>query len=270
MLRTFASAEPAAGVEASGVGGREEAVLLAKFRDAYVAFMTTPGSHNDSYASTCHRMFFANMVSGRPLDRCPDNDGHNVDTMDALTLAVPVVLGHFAAAGEGGSVDEQAAAAAALAAVRVTRHVSPAFEPFCAALVGLLLAALRGEDLRGAVETAARRSLGASYEAGTLAALVARGDEDPVVACYVDSGFFAMLFMLHKYADADLGAAALANANAGGENVARGALLGAVFGARPGAKGSAAGWCSDGLLHGKDIDAEINAFLLSSSVAAGR
>lgn len=52
----------------------------AAFRDAYVAWMTTPGSHNDSYASTCHRMFFANYAHGKrdPAD-CPDNDRHNVD-----------------------------------------------------------------------------------------------------------------------------------------------------------------------------------------------
>lgn len=48
------------------------------FRDAYIKFMTTPGSHNDTYASTCHRMFFANMIFKKrdPKD-CPDNDGHN-------------------------------------------------------------------------------------------------------------------------------------------------------------------------------------------------
>ena len=34
------------------------------FRERYMKFMTTPGSHNDTYASTCHRMFFANAVRG--------------------------------------------------------------------------------------------------------------------------------------------------------------------------------------------------------------
>jgi hypothetical protein len=29
------------------------------FREQYVTFMTTPESHHDTYASTCHRMFFA-------------------------------------------------------------------------------------------------------------------------------------------------------------------------------------------------------------------
>jgi ADP-ribosyl-[dinitrogen reductase] hydrolase len=51
------------------------------FREAYVKFMTTEGSHNDTYASTCHRMFFANLVLRKlPPEQCPDNDRHNVDT----------------------------------------------------------------------------------------------------------------------------------------------------------------------------------------------
>ena len=114
----------------------------------YVKFMTTPGSHNDTYAGTCHRMFFANWKAGvpRPLtpalplqpafaacrcgaphpsqhtlpfrevrlapsspfccsseDRhisfaglppqdCPDNDGHNVDTIDGLVGLIPVIV----------------------------------------------------------------------------------------------------------------------------------------------------------------------------------
>ena len=53
------------------------------FRQAYIDFMTTPGTHNDTYASTCHRMFFANYHYKKldPKD-CPDNDKHNVDTID--------------------------------------------------------------------------------------------------------------------------------------------------------------------------------------------
>ena len=58
---------------------------------AYVTFMTTPGSHNDTYASTCHRMFFANYVKGKAPQNCADNDGHNTDAIDALTLTIPVI-----------------------------------------------------------------------------------------------------------------------------------------------------------------------------------
>jgi len=43
------------------------------FRERYIKFMTTPGSHNDTYASTCHRMFFANLVKGRSIYSFPCN-----------------------------------------------------------------------------------------------------------------------------------------------------------------------------------------------------
>jgi ADP-ribosyl-[dinitrogen reductase] hydrolase len=59
---------------------------------------------------------------------------------------------------------------------------------------------------------------------------------DPMTACYIDSSFPALLFFAYKYAD-DLEAGLLANANAGGENVARGSALGALLGAAHGMAG---------------------------------
>ena len=64
------------------------------FTEKYMQFMQTPGTHNDTYASTAHRMFFANVVRGKPPHECADNDGHNTDAIDALTLAVPVILAY--------------------------------------------------------------------------------------------------------------------------------------------------------------------------------
>ena len=58
--------------------------------------MTTPGTHNDTYAATAHRMFFANWVrSGRPtegqkLRELADNDGHNTDSVDGLINVLPL------------------------------------------------------------------------------------------------------------------------------------------------------------------------------------
>lgn len=63
-----------------------------KLRENYVSFMTTPGAYNDCYISTSHRMFFANRERGFPLDQCPDNDNHNVDTTCGLPITVPVAL----------------------------------------------------------------------------------------------------------------------------------------------------------------------------------
>ena len=67
------------------------------FRKAYIDFMTTKDSHNDTYASTCHRMFFANLIIGKldPKD-CPDNDGHNVDAIDGLVLPTVTALAETA------------------------------------------------------------------------------------------------------------------------------------------------------------------------------
>ena len=57
-----------------------------------------------------------------------------------------------------------------------------------------------------------------------------RGGQDPMSACYVRSNFPVTLMMAYKYADSPE-RAVLASANAGGENVNRNALLGAIMGA---------------------------------------
>ena len=50
-----------------------------------------------------------------------------------------------------------------------------------------------------------------------------------MTACYIASNFPVMLKIAYKYAD-DPKAALLASANAGGENVNRSAILGALMG----------------------------------------
>lgn len=64
-----------------------------------------------------------------------------------------------------------------------------------------------------------------------LAKYVGGDGSDPMVACYIDSSFPAMLHLAYRYADHGPRMGLLANANAGGENVARGSALGALFGA---------------------------------------
>ena len=66
--------------------------------------------------------------------------------------------------------------------------------------------------------------------------------------------------MAYKYADS-VERTLLANANAGGENVARGSLLGSLVGAYHGIDGFPK-WSVNGLLKGKEIDAEIKGLLL--------
>ena len=84
-----------------------------------------------------------------------------------------------------------------------------------------------------------------------------------MVACYIESSYPALLFFAYKYAN-NPEAAILANANAGGENVARGSLLGALLGAQHGMQGFPA-W-THGLKAKDAIMQEIDALVQSSVV----
>lgn len=80
---------------------------------------------------------------------------------------------------------------------------------------------------------------------------------DPMVACYIDSSFPAMLHLAYRYADLGPRTALLANANAGGENVARGSALGALLGASYGVQGFPESLRA--LYNRNEIEAEIKA-----------
>lgn len=68
-----------------------------------------------------------------------------------------------------------------------------------------------------------------------------------------------MLFLAYKYGHS-VEDCILANANAGGENVARGALLGALVGAAHGMEGFPK-WSVEGLHRKSEIDMEIKGLL---------
>merc|ERR1712054_398278 len=122
----------------TGGGGRgsDKGSIIAKdgtfdrahFTERYVEFMTTPGSHNDTYASTAHRMFFANRQQGKPLTECPDNDHHNVDVIDAFDVPVVVALA------TAQSPDPEAVKSSALA----TRGLSPQVLRHCELISDIL------------------------------------------------------------------------------------------------------------------------------------
>lgn len=220
------------------------------FLQHYVEFMQTPGSHNDTYASTAHRMFFANLVRGLPPTQCADNDGHNVDAIDALTLTIPVILKYA----ESSAEERNAKVKEIIRCTRKTR----ALDSYAVAYSDMLVSVLNGEDLRTAVEKCGSRLGDSDGLVRSVRTMVERARGDPMVACYIDSSFPALLFFAYKYAESPE-AAVLANANAGGENVARGSLLGALVGAAHGLEAFPA-W-SHGLYAKDEIMAEIDAFV---------
>jgi len=85
--------------------------------------------------------------------------------------------------------------------------------------------------------------------------MVESSNDDPMTACYINSSFPALLHFAYKYAE-NPEAAILANANAGGENVARGSVLGALMGAAHGMNGLPE-WGKSGLKAAKEINLEV-------------
>merc|ERR1719320_675720 len=217
------------------------------YRKSYMKFMQTPNSHNDTYAATAHRMFFKNLVGGKDPKLCPDNDGHNVDSIDALTIAVPVIIQYS-------QTDAATRNAKVVEAIHVLRNVKRV-EPYAIILSDMLVRIMvKGEDLRAVVLDAATKVGIRNFKE-----VVKSSKQDPMAACYIDSSFPAMLFLLYKYADS-VEKAILANANAGGENVARGALVGAIIGAHYGMDGFP-DWSKEGLFAKKEISTEIEEFV---------
>ena len=116
-------------------------------------------------------MFFANREQGRAPRDCPDNDGHNVDTIDGLVLPTVVSL---AAAAKGAAPAARRADAAGCAGV--TRS-SPTLERAAAAWSDVIARVVAGGDAAAALEeTADVLGLGAPG----LRALAA--GPDPVVS----------------------------------------------------------------------------------------
>jgi ADP-ribosyl-[dinitrogen reductase] hydrolase len=217
------------------------------YRTGYISFMTTPGTHNDTYAGTCHRMFFKNMVDGVTPKDCPDNDAHNVDAIDALMVLPPVVLSHIH------STPTERSKAIKIA-IQTTRQTNAVLK-YANAYSDMLLSLLEGMSMQDAAQNAGA-VLG--YD---IAAQVRRSsrDMDPMVACYIDSSFPAMLFFAHKYGEQGIETLLLASANAGGENVGRGSLLGALAGARYGKK-SIPQSLVDGLVLSEALQSESSLF----------
>lgn len=226
----------------TSTGGRFSA---EDFRQRYVKFMTTPGSHNDTYASTCHRMFFEKWRSGVPPAECPDNDGHNVDTIDGLVLPSVVALATLA---RGESVEEATRQATEALAVTRASSVLPQYLHIMATFLSKIL---HKTPINDAAAQVAQKAYGSDLKNAV------RARDDPVVACYIGGSFPALLHFAYKYGTSNANEALLASANAGGENVHRNEVFGLLLGANQGRKGLHG--FEEGLQKFSELDTEIAA-----------
>ena len=223
-----------------------------KFQDAYIQFMTTPGSHNDTYASTCHRMYFFNHHFRQlPPKDCPDNDGHNVDTIDGLIL--PTIAAMAAASKSSATVQDVETVATQCAAV--TRK-SSRLEEDSRVWSQLVFSSVREED-----DNAFGRQLNECAQSLHLPRLPRADGRDQMTACYLSQSLPPLFDMMAKYIPRnDVWGALISNANVGGENVHRGSILGAILGARAGYQ-ALPSQLVNGLHDKKELESEIEAFI---------
>jgi ADP-ribosylglycohydrolase len=203
----------------------------------YIAYMTTPGRHRDTYIEECHRNFFSNLAKGIPPRRCGANEKH----IGGLVGMVPVLAFYCG--------DPPKARSAALEHLALT-HPGEKMAAAGGLLADLLLAVLNGLPLREAIlvriEAQDYPLVGHPFKQWL-------GHPDDWVigprlstACYVEHSVPAVIYLALKYHN-DPEKALVANTNLGGDNVYRGAMLGALLGAEHGKRGFPQRWV-EGLL----------------------
>ncbi|XP_078101143.1 uncharacterized protein LOC144513829 isoform X2 [Sander vitreus] len=216
----------------------------------YVHFLTTPGSHRDSYAESSHRSFFSSWQDSRPtapwqilafaeersrkeLSSSPPDS--QLDAIGCLPMILPFVL-------LSASANQEQAVSAAVEFVKLT-HPHPNVPGYVSIYSRALHAVLGGASVRQQAEHALR-ALDAwddccrySRKAARFAASSAerlRVHQSAVnylgLACYTKGALSSMFYLAHEFHD-DLTGGILTNTNCGGENCNRGAVLGALLGA---------------------------------------
>jgi ADP-ribosylglycohydrolase len=187
----------------------------------YVEFMLTPGQHRDTYVEEYHRKFFTAYARGTAPRKCAGSDIH----IGGLAH-VGVLCAFFAA-------DVAAAREAVCEHIHLT-HRSDEVLAAGEALARMLCAVAAGAELREAIF-----EHGAAWFSKRKADRWSREPDEIVIghrvspACYIADAFPASLYLAWKYAD-DFEAGVIANANVGGDNCHRGAVVGALLGAASG------------------------------------
>jgi len=207
------------------------------FLARYIAFMTTPGNHRDTYVEEFHRNFFTNYAKGLPPSKCGVAEKH----IGGLIGMIPVVLFYCHR--------PEKAREAALAHLALT-HPGLKMETAGCLIIDILLKVLNGRPLKAVIlaEIEAQRNplLGHPF-----VKLLDEPDERVIgprfsPACYVEDSVPAVVYLALKYHDGPENAL-IANTNLGGDNAARGAVLGALLGAANGIEKFPRRWI-DGLV----------------------
>jgi len=195
------------------------------YLDKYLAFMTTPGRHKDTYVEECHREYFkawAHQRKGHPA-HLPD-EKH----IGGLCLPLPLLL----------FFQDQRNNALQLAEHHLAlTHPGLLMRNALACFADILHDILHGADIRESLEKNRPKPL-QLLSGYPFAELSNRADEDVArnvfsTACYIQQSLPLTLYLAWKYQD-DPEQALVVNTNLGGDNCHRGVVLGALLGAMHG------------------------------------
>lgn len=203
----------------------------------YLDFFTTPGRHRDTYIEECHRGFFLNYARGKRPALCAVEGKH----IGGLPGMIPLIVSSAA--------DPEKAVRFALQHLALT-HAGPTIAGAATLLIDLLLPVLAGADLLEVIRDRHARQT-SPYLGFPLNRWLDEPDENIIgprisPACYLADSVPATIYLAAKYHDAPR-EGLIANTMLGGDNVHRGAVLGALLGAANGEEAWPSDW-REGLL----------------------
>jgi len=231
----------------------------ADFLREYISFMTEPDRHNDTYAESFHRDFFASYTQGLAPNKCAGAEGHDTASIGGL-VSLPLVI--LAALRDGNLA---ATNLAALTQQRLT-HRSTLLERHTLELSKLLFNIFHDTNL-DIEQLACAAAIRLDFPANKVIQSVRRNQSSDLdviggilsPACYIDQSFPSVLYLAARYPN-DFEAALIANTNVGGDNCHRGAVLGAILGAGLGVEAIPKRWIN-GLTAHTELNNEIEQFI---------
>jgi ADP-ribosylglycohydrolase len=189
--------------------------------ERYIEFMLTPGCHRDTYVEECHRGFFTKLARGKKPEACGVDDVHIGGLAQVPALIAAIGARHHAIV----EIVETH--------VELT-HKNQGVIRAAGLLASIHAEVAKGTDLRDAIPEIA----GEMVSVKKIGRWLEKPDVEVVgkilsPSCYIQDAFPAALYLSWKYAK-DFSSGIIANANLGGDNCHRGAVVGSLLGAANG------------------------------------
>ncbi|BHH86000.1 ADP-ribosylglycohydrolase family protein [Desulforhopalus sp. 52FAK] len=213
--------------------------LAESWLDRMISFLTTQGNHEDTYMEEYLRHFFTNYGKGITPMECGRSDEHHIG---GFSLMLPMLVAY--------AETPEYAKKIALDHLALT-HGGSIMNRWGGFIASTLLNLLQGDTLQESMKKSSGDcDITLDYEG--LESLQDYPDDTVVgkhfsSACYVEQAVPATFFLALKYC-ASPEESLIVNTMCGGDNVGRGAILGALLGALHGVECWPVRW-REGLLH---------------------